>query len=216
MQFLLTSGGITNNSIRNVLVDLLGKPIAEASALCIPTAAHALRNAPTNAWGSTSDWAQMGWKTFGVLELTALPTLRPEKWRPHLEAADALLVSGGDPLYLAYWMQQSGVAALLPSLRETVYVGLSAGSMVLAPNIGEEFVNWQQPTGGDKTLGIVDFAMFPHLDYEGFPGNTMACAEEWATRMAVPGYAIDDQTALKVIDGAVEVISEGHWRLFTP
>jgi len=48
------------------------------------------------------------------------------------------------------------------------------------------------------------------------PGNTMADAERWAAGMRAPGYAIDDQTALKVIDGAVEVVSEGHWKLFTP
>lgn len=86
----------------------------------------------------------------------------------------------------------------------------------MAPNIGEDFVNWRSPTGGDKTLGIVDFAIFPHLDHEALPENTLADAEKWAARMTVPGYAIDDQTALKVVDGTVEVISEGHWKLFTP
>ena len=85
-----------------------------------------------------------------MLELTALPSIPQEAWLPKLEAADALLVGGGDPLYLCYWMQQSGLADLLPALRETVYVGMSAGSMVLAPNIGEDFVNWRPPTGGDS------------------------------------------------------------------
>jgi dipeptidase E len=100
-------------------------------------------------------------------------------------------------------MRQSGMADLLPSLRrETVYVGLSAGSMVMTPNIGEEFVRWTPPTGGDRTLGIVDFSLFPHLDHEKLPENTLADAERWAARMSVPGYAIDDQTAIKVIDGA--------------
>jgi dipeptidase E len=126
-------------------------------------------------------------------------------------------VNGGDPLYLNWWMRQSGLAELLPSLRsETVYVGLSAGSMVMAPNIGEDFVRWRPPTGGDETLGLVDFAMFPHLDHEDLPENTMADAEKWAAGMSVPAYAIDDQTAIKVVDGAVDVISEGHWKLFTP
>ncbi len=113
-------------------------------------------------------------------------------------------------------MQQSGLADLLPSLRETVYVGLSAGSMVMAPHIGEDFVRWKPPTGGDRTLGLVDFAMCPHLDHPALPDNSMADAERWAAGLTVPGYAIDDQTALKVIDGAVEVVSEGHWKLFTP
>jgi dipeptidase E len=112
-------------------------------------------------------------------------------------------------------MRQSGLAELLPSLRETVWVGLSAGSMVMTPNIGEDFVGWKPPTGGDETLGMVDFAIFPHLDHEMLPENTMAHAEKWAAGMRVPAYAIDDQTAIQVIDGEVEVISEGNWKLFS-
>jgi dipeptidase E len=123
-------------------------------------------------------------------------------------------VNGGDPLYLRYWMEQSGIAELLRSLSGTVYVGLSAGSMVLTPRIGEEFVSWRPPTGADEALGLVDFAIFPHLDHPALPENTMTDAERWAAGMAVPAYAIDDQTAIKVTDDGVEVISEGHWRLF--
>jgi len=216
VKLLLTSGGITNGSIRNALVDLLGKSTAEASALCIPTAAHALPQGPLRAWESTRDWENLGWRSFGVLELASLPTVPQEHWRPQLEAADALLVSGGDPLYLHYWLRQSGLAGLLPSLREMVYVGLSAGSMVMAPRIGEDFVNWRPPTGGDETLGMVDFALFPHLDHPMLPDNNMANAEKWAAGLDVRAYAVDDQTAFKVVDGVVEVISEGNWRLFAP
>jgi dipeptidase E len=160
---------------------------------------------------------ELGWKSLGVLELTALPSIDKEVWVPLVREMDVLLVNGGDPLYLCYWMRQSGLAELLPSLR-AVYVGLSAGSMVMAPSIGEEFVGWTPPagapTGGDKTLGLVDFAIFPHLDHPDLPENTMADAERWAAGLPTPGYAIDDETAIKVIDGAVEVISEGHWKLF--
>jgi len=111
-------------------------------------------------------------------------------------------------------MRQSGLADLLPSLR-AVYVGLSAGSMVMAPNIGKDFVGWTPPTGDDQTLGMVGFSIFPHLDHENLPDNSMADAERWAASMPVPGYAIDDQTAIKVIDGAIEVVSEGHWKRFS-
>ncbi len=158
---------------------------------------------------------ELGWKSLGVLELTALSSIAEERWVPIVQETDVLLVNGGDPLYLSYWMRQSGLADLLPSLR-AVYVGLSAGSMVMAPNIGQDFVGWTPPTGGDETLGLVDFAMFPHLDHEMLPENTMADAERWAAGMRVPAYAIDDETAIKVVDGTVEVISEGHWKRFTP
>jgi dipeptidase E len=221
MRFLLTSAGIKNTSIHDVLVDLLGKPIAESSALCIPTAAYGHPMAgPGAAWRFISGreprcpMCELGWKSLGVLELTALPSIDEEQWVPMVEESDALLVNGGDALYLCYWMRQSGLADLLPSLR-AVWVGLSGGSMVMAPNIGEDFVGWKPPSGGDEALGLVDFAMFPHLDHEDLPDNSMVNAEKWSASLPVPGYAIDDQTAIKVTDGTVEVVSEGHWKLFS-
>jgi dipeptidase E len=112
-------------------------------------------------------------------------------------------------------MRESGLADLFPSLSETVYVGLSASSMVMAPHVGEEFIGWKPAGGGgDTALGTVGFSMFPHLDNPMCPENTMAAAEQWAARVPVPGYAIDDATAIKVVDGVVDVVSEGHWRLF--
>jgi dipeptidase E len=223
MKFLLTSAGISNTSIHNALVDLLGKPIAESSALCIPTASYAHpMTGPREAWKfisgrePRSPMCELGWQSLGVLELTALPSVEDEVWVPLVRETDVLLVNGGDPLFLSYWMRQSGLADLLPSLRDTVYVGLSAGSMVLAPRIGEDFVHWKPPTGGDETLGIVDFAMFPHLDNVDLPGNSMAAAESWAAGLTSPAYAMDDETALKVTGGGVEVVSEGHWKLFSP
>ena len=130
---------------------------------------------------------ELGWKSLGVLELTALPSIDEERWVPWVRETDVLLVDGGDALYLCHWMRQSGLADLLPSLRETVWVGLSAGSMVMTPRIGEDFVGWKPPTGGDSTLGIVDFSIFPHLDHEDLPENTMADAERWAAGIAGSG-----------------------------
>jgi len=219
MKYLLTSAGIKNASIHKALVDLLGKPIAESSALCIPTASYG-HHSFAGAWRfitgrATTPMCELGWKSLGVLELTALPSLDEELWVPVVKETDVLLVNGGDALYLCHWMRQSGLADLLPSL-ETVWVGLSAGSMVMTPRIGEDFVTWKPPTGGDSTLGIVDFSIFPHVDHELLPDNSMAAAEKWAAEIAGPAYAIDDETAIKVVDGAVEVVSEGHWKLFTP
>ena len=218
MRLLLTSAGVKNSSIHNALLELLDKPIEESSALCIATAIYANPGGAGKAWKffsgeATTPMCELGWQTMGVLELTALPSIDRELWVPMVQETDALLVNGGDTLYLCYWMRQSGLADLLPSLR-AVYVGLSAGSMVMTPNIGERFVGWTPPSGGDGTLGFVDFSIFPHLDHEMLPQNTMADAEKWAATMQVPGYAIDDETALKVVDGEVEVVSEGHWKLF--
>lgn len=223
MKLLLTSGGVRNASIHNALLELLGKPIAECNALCIPTAIYG------HPWGTPylarefisghptpSYMCELGWKSLGVLELTALPSIDKERWIFEVRETDVLLVNGGDALYLAYWMRESGLADLLPSLHETVWVGLSAGSMVMTPRIGQAFTSWKSATGGDEPLGIVDFSIFPHLDYPTFPENTMAYAEKWAADLPNAGYAMDDETAIKVINGNVEVISEGHWKLFAP
>jgi dipeptidase E len=222
MKLLLTSAGIRNTSINNALLDLLGKPIAECNALCIPTASYGHPYAgPGPAWSFISGrdecpMTELGWKSLGVLELTALPSIDKERWVSWVRETDVLLVNGGDALYLCHWMRESGLADLLPSLRDKVWVGLSGGSMVMTPRIGPEFVEWKPPTGGDETLGIVDFSIFPHLDYPTFPENSMAHAEKWAARLPNPSYAIDDQTAIKVVDGVAEVVSEGKWKRFTP
>jgi dipeptidase E len=219
MKLLLTSAGIKNTSIHDALVDLLGRPITESSALCIPTAAYPL-GGPAAAWRTITGQAstplcELGWKSLGVLELTALPSIDKENWVRLVQETDALLAGGGSALYLCHWMRQSGLADLLPSLR-AVWVGVSGGSMVMAPKIGGDAFSWKPPSGSDEALGMVDFSIFPHLDHENMPKHSMACAEKWAASVPVPAYAIDDQTAIKVTDGAVEVVSEGHWKLFTP
>ena len=242
IKLLLTSAGITNTSIHHALVNLLGKPVAECNALFIPTAIYPFPHGPYMAWqaicgNSKSPLAQLGWKSVGVLELTALPSIDKKVWVQAVEEADALLVWGGDPLYLSYWMQQSGLADLLQSLlRKLVYVGVSAGSMAASSILGETYRN---PPGGNNSVltseavvfdtpqgkidrilvtaqgaGLVNFALIPHLDNKNHPDASAFNAEIWAAKIPAPVYAIDDQTAIKVADGEVEVISEGHWKLF--
>jgi dipeptidase E len=226
MKLLLTSSGISNPSIEDALVELLGKPIAESSALIVPTAIYPFRDGPGGAWraisGKTdSPFSGLGWKSLGVLELTALPSIEEESWVPLVRETDALLVWGGHVMYLCYWMRQSGLADLLPSLNDLVYVGVSAGSIVMTPYNGDVEFNLQTiPEGsdaareGDRALGLVDFTVRVHVDREGF--ESMADVERWAAGIPVPTYAIDDETAIRVIDGSPEVVSEGNWQLFTP
>jgi dipeptidase E len=220
MKLLLTSGGVTNPSIRAALVDLLGKPIGDSSALCIPTAEYGHPwCTPASAWrfvsGQTpASMCGLGWKSVGLLELTALPSIGAERWAPWVREADVLLVDGGDATYLCHWLRESGLADLLASEKEKVWVGVSAGSMVMTPRIGDDFVGWPSAPD-DRTLGVVDFSIFPHLDNPDLPWNTMAAAESWAADVAGPAYVIDDQTAIRV-DGSVEVVSEGTWKLLTP
>lgn len=226
MKLLLTSSGISNPSIERALVDLLGKPIAESSALIVPTGIYPFPDGPGGAWRAISGrterpFSGLGWKSLGVLELTALPSIKEDSWVPELRETDALLVWGGHVMYLCYWMRQSGLADLLPSLSKTVYVGVSAGSIVMTPHNPDVGFNLQWIPGGsdlaregDRGLGFVDFAVTVHVDREGF--NTSTDVENWASGIPVPTYALDDQTAVKVTDGTVDVVSEGNWRLFTP
>jgi dipeptidase E len=218
VKLLLTSAGIKNATIHTALLDLLGKPTAEADALCIPTALYGHPWAgPRQAWRcisgneTGSPTVGLGWKSMGVLELTALPSLDRERWVPLVQEVDVLLVEGGDAAYLGHWMRASGLFDLLPSLPDTVWVGVSGGSMVMTPRIGDDFVTWHSPSG-DRTLGVVDFSIFPHLENPDLPENTLANAERWASEVAGPAYAIDDETAIRVVDGTVDVVSEGQWK----
>ncbi len=220
MNLLLTSAGIKNTSIHTALVDLLGKPIAEASALCIPTALYPFPGGPSMAYrfisGRTANpVCELGWTSLGVLELTALPSINAAYWIAAVQKIDALLVFGGDALYLCRWMRESGLADLLLSLRETVYVGVSAGRMVTAPMFGETYNDPTTPFVIDTGLGLVDVALLPHLDHEDHPESSTAKVERMAVEVPVPTYGIDDQTAIKVVDGVVDIVSEGHWKRFT-
>jgi dipeptidase E len=225
VKLLLTSGGVTNASIRTALVDMLGKPVEESTALCIPTAewGHPWCT-PGSAWRFVSGLApggepsspmcDLGWKSVGLLELTALPSIGRDRWEPWVREADVLLVDGGDATFLAHWMRESGLVDLVPSLPDTVWVGVSAGSMVMTPRIGDDFVSWKGAEGDDRTLGVVDFSIFPHLNHPDMSWNTMTNAQKWAAEVGGPAYAIDEQTAIAVVDGAARVVSEGEWRAF--
>src|SRR3954452_15030454 len=226
MKLLLTSSGISNPSIEAALVGLLGKPIAESSALVVPTAIYPFPEGPSGAYrvvcgDAQGRLAELGWKSLGVLELTALPSIKEESWVPLVRETDALLVWGGHVMYLCHWMRQSGLADLLPSLADLVYVGVSAGSIVMTPYNGDVQFNLQTlPEGsdvtraGDRALGLVGFTVSVHLDRAGL--ESMAEGEKWAAGTPVPTYAIDDETAVRVLDGIPEVVSEGNWKLFEP
>ena len=125
---------------------------------------------------------------------------------------------GREPVVSVLLDRQSGLADLLPSLRpEVVYVGTSGGAMVATPDFGGQTYDDSEPlTGSGEALGLVDFSVFPHLEREDMPDTSLANIESWAAGLSVPAYAIDDQTAIRVVGGNVEVVSEGHWKLFTP
>jgi dipeptidase E len=228
---LLTSSGLTNDAIRSALTDLLGKSVGECTAVHVPTAVYGLPEGLGYATEMTRYWDALGWAELGTLELTALPSLPEELWRPALEAADVLLVDGGNSGYLSYWAHQTRFAELLPGLLDrTVYVGFSAGSCLLTPayhydrqRLAETGIYYDDeydeaaPVGaGDcRALGLVDVHLRPHLNSTDFGVDLSAAAmERAAAKVDGPLYAIDDQSAL-VVDGRdIRVVSEGDWLLF--
>jgi dipeptidase E len=244
MKLLLTSSGISNKTIHNALVELLGKPVAEANALFVPIGVYPFRGGQYYAWNPIGGDAaprmcQLGWKSIGILELSVLPSIDRDIWLPTLEEADALLVWGGDPLFISYWMQQSGLTDLLPSLlNNLVYVGVSAGSIATASLFAETYNAERSCAGSPLTseeivfssdkgelsgtivtangMGLTQFAVIPHFQNKNHFGSSSANAEKWASKLPVPVYAIDDETAIKVKDDSLEIVSEGQWKLFTP
>jgi len=216
MDYLLTSGGIQNPSIHKALLEMLRKPIEECHAIAITTASYALGRGTDLAVNfiqgkDEAPMVDLGWKSVGLLELSAVSIIDPAIWQPAVEQADVILVNGGDPLFLHHWFVESGFDRLLPQLTG-VYVGMSAGSMVLTPRIGTDFVGWKKtPEQSDTTLSLVDFSIFPHLDHPQLPDNHLQAAKSWAETLTNPAYAIDDATAIRVIGSNVDVISEGKW-----
>lgn len=215
MRHLLTSSGVTNPTIRAALDGLVPRPVAECSALVIPTAGH---------WFDASIVANLladpprsltalGWASLGVLELAALPTIPEEAWLPRLRDVDVLLVGGGDPTYLAGWMRRSGFVDALPSLRDdVVYVGLSAGSQAVGASLGRSYNDRDlDPHGPEAPLGLVDLAIYPHLEDPEMDDTRIDAIRSWARDVPCDAYAIDDATAVVVVDGVVEVVSEGRW-----
>ena len=230
MKLLLTSRGITNNSIREALIDLIGKPIEQSAAAFVPTALHAMEHGGEYLVEALNEQREIGWQRLSLLELTAIPTIEEGHWLSTLEKADVIFVEGGNTPYLSYWFRQSGFGERLPALlTESVYVGASAGSMVVTHSFHIDQARLRQSgvyaddqyddiaplhAGSDFTSRLVSFTLRPHFNAGDFDRVGRRDMEQAAAQLDVPLYAIDDQTAIKVVDDRIEVVSEGEWILF--
>jgi dipeptidase E len=229
MRLLLTSLGLSNESIRAALTELMGKPIVDAKLVFVPTAMHAVADGGEYLWEDIARQSEFGWRSASILELTALPSIPESHWLPWVREADVIMVDGGNTPYLSYWFEKSGFAAKLPSLLErSVYVGVSAGSMVVSHTLiinanklksmgvySDDQYGDEAPLnfGSDFTLKLVPVVVRPHLNASYFEHVSIADMQQACAEIDAPVYAIDDQTALKVVDGDIEVVSEGHWEL---
>lgn len=217
MKLLLTSNGLCNKTVVNALSDLLGRPFKKSSIAFIPTAANVEVGDKHWLINDLDNCIKAGFKAVDIVDISALSK---NQWQPRLDSANVLLFGGGNTRHLSYWIEKSGLIKLLPNyLKTKVYVGISAGSIVMGKNMflsNEEKFYYEHPstTKSGKFLNIVDFSIRPHLNNDYFPQVNEKNLEEVAKKHSEPIYALDDKSAIKVVDGKIEVVTEGKYLKF--
>lgn len=218
MKLLLTSNGLSNKSIASAMFELVGKPASETKVAFIPTA--------MNVEEGDKDWfiddlirlKDQNVESVDIVDISALPK---EIWLPRIEAVDVLFFCGGNSPHLMRWIIESGFQELVPKLLETkVWVGISAGAMVTSPTLAlsskDKQLYYEAEFGfkSEHALGLVDFYIRPHFNSPHFPQVTEERISEIAKEVLETIYALDDMSAVKVVDGKAEVVSEGEYLVF--
>lgn len=217
MKLLLTSSGVTNKTIENAFLELIGRPFEETNILFIPTAANPETGDKSWLVDDLVKFRKLNFKEFNVLDISGV---EKEILIPAFENADVLVFGGGDCYYLLEQLKKSGIDEQLKSyIKEKVYVGISAGSMITAETVSIStdsilYYEKKREVKDKKGLGYVNFELRPHLNSDWFPKVRLPNLEKLAKEAKYSFYAIDDNTAIKVIDDKVEVISEGEWKKF--
>lgn len=213
MKFLLTSAGISNASIEKALFELLGKSASETKVAFVPTAATLVADDKSWLIEDFQYFVKQGFQSIDIVDISAVPR---ENWEKRFESADLICFGGGDEQYLARVMRESGVAEALPELLETrVYMGISAGSMVIGKLLPGELTKelWPEESfvGNEEGMGMYDFSILPHLNSEYFAHLRTPLIESMKDRFPQTIYALDDQSALRVVGSDIEVVTEGDF-----
>jgi len=219
VKLLLTSGGVTNTSIAHALFDLVGKEPEATSLVFVPTASNLQQGDKGWLIDDLMNLKKLGFKSIDIADISAIER---KEWLARMEPADVLYFGGGKRYYLLEWMARSGLTRELPDLlRDKVYVGMSAGSMVVGKKLGLRLSHLLYQDDLDRTqdingLGYVDFYLLPHLNNPHFPNLKELMVKEALKGMTESIYALDDQSAMRIADNEVNVVTEGVWRVFTP
>ena len=214
MKLLLTSAGIKNKSIVNALSGMVGKKLSETSLVFIPTASNVEKGDKSWLIDDLINLKKQGFKSIEIADISAV---EEKIWKPKFEEADILYFEGGNTYHLMKWINKSGLAKILPELLKTkVYVGVSAGSCVVSKDLALKISQDIYSEDLDRTedmvgLNLVDFYILPHLNSQYFNKVKKDFISEAVKGMSEKIYAIDDNSALKIIDGKVEALSEGEW-----
>lgn len=217
MKLLLTSAGLSNETIVKALSDLVGLPNDKIHIAFIPTAANVEDG--SKEW-LIDDYSNIKKQNYGFIDIVDISALPKDIWLPRIKKANVIFVGGGNTFYLVSWLTKSGLEEVLPELLKTrVYVGISAGSMAATVNLRmstsqKSYSEKVFPLKDDRGLGFVNFHVRPHLNSEHFPKLRIKFIGEIAKEIPEPVYAIDDNTAVVVNDNKIEVVSEGTWKKF--
>jgi dipeptidase E len=208
MKLLLTSDGITNESIATALADLVAKPLSQTKAAFIITAQNN-QDLPL-AETKGSQFKQLAVRG---IEYFIVDPANETHWREKLEDAEVIIIGGGNTFHLLNESRKSGFDMwLLENANSKVYVGTSAGSIIMTPNIGIAPIDDGDVNTSGITdlsgLGLIDFELSPHT-----PENVSIMANlEYSKTTSNKLLMMDNQTALKISGNKVEVVSEGHWQ----
>ncbi len=233
MKLLLTSSGLRNESQCEALREMLDKPVGECRCVYIPTSYNAARGDMAWLMEEMGSFYGLGWKEFVVLDIAVKTDWDKSLWWPKIEEADVIVMGGGNAPYLSYWLQRSGLFEALPELLKTkVYVGVSAGSMMLTAGItsskigqtdnpedwgaeGKRTNAYPDDQRSDRTLGLLDFLFRPHWhkDDPKYANLTEEAVRKAHKYYQKPIYLVDDNTGIKIVDSKLEIISEGKWLL---
>ena len=210
MRLLLTSNGISNKSIAKSFRKLLDKPFVKAKLVFIPTAANISSEDKQWLINDLNNCARLGFKKINILNIDATP--QEKIWRPQVEEADAILIGGGNTFYLMHWLKKvwacGGVTEIV---EEKVYVGISAGSIATGPNLSLLKLYYGETGQNEESLKLVNFHFRSHFNSPDFPKARTKYLTKLAKQLKEPMYALDDNSALEVIDGRVKIVSEGKY-----
>ena len=211
MKLLLTSAGIKNQSIFNALQGLIGKLVQDVRVGFITTAKNNREVSPAEAL--IKQIAQLD--KWGYVNYKLVDPSHDTNWEQIIEEVDLVVIAGGNTFHLLNESRMNGfVDWLRANVDKKVYMGTSAGSILLTPYIGvAPLDNGDENTPGISDLrgvSLVDFEVSPHTP-EDVSYKTL---EEYAKQSPRTVYALDDQSAVLVTNSEHTVISEGVWRKY--
>ena len=213
MKLLLTSAGLRNKKITNVLLDLVGKPARKINVVFIPTAANYERGDKGWLIDDLSNFKKQNFKSIDIVDISAL---EKQDWEPAVRNADVIAVGGGNTFHLMHWINKSGLGRILPDLlKNKVYFGISAGSCVVGPKVLSKvqdfFAEEENKYKIEDGLGFVSFLILPHYNSPFLTNIREKNVRKKAKEEKYSMYAIDDQSAIKVVGDKVEIVSEGNY-----